>query len=558
MIKPLLPGSTVVLSLLFSQVLGFGSNLDQFKNHGYNWKVLSSITDKHKHPVVLTSKEIPATTEPSENVGEKSKLETIAELVSGVEILDITSFIPVGYKYHEYSDEDLTVNSQEITYDIDEVFVSKNLNRKSKNFNDFGIEEVSVKPGKLNGRLLARISKEMKEEEEEEEEAKDESDEEDRKVDVSLEFDPDSHSKTLLRNDANDVGPKVESVKPKLSRPVTSPTTFTSTAYRSSTTGVCGQFCGLTGDLKILAGLTWREELLHDFTDQFRESKRELEGLMTQVFSQVYFGRALDFCSVDAFSRLGDAVIAEFYLQFSGIVFEVSSADLKTSWVELLDVEDGNYKLGKYVIDVDGSHFKVVNTEILNHAENLVFSKYGVELPDWAWLVTIAGFGSIFIVTLLGVVLGIKRFRLDNRVHMRLLHNKTLEVLKNNSSDRTRIEQRKNHRKNRLDLWTLQRKKEKEMEKLKSEDSGLGSGSGFSDVFNQKFSSFRKMQRKSVSVNDSQAELLNSCYIDGYQDVGNGIGTPTHTSTKLEKEESFRSQDKYADYEDISTLFEEI
>ena len=183
-----------------------------------------------------------------------------------------------------------------------------------------------------------------------------------------------------------------------------------------------------------MSGLDWREELLHDFTDEFRENKKNLERLMTEKFSQVYFGNALEFCSVDAFSRLDDAVVAEFYLQFSGIVFNVTSADVTRSWVELLDVEDGEYKLGRYVVDVNTTRFQVVDTEILNDAENLVFAKYGVELPDWAWLVVMAGIVSTFIVALLGVVFGVQKYRLSRRVNKRVLNAKTLEALRNNNS----------------------------------------------------------------------------------------------------------------------------
>ena len=387
-------------------------------------------------------------------------VDPIAELLSSVQILDVKSYIPIGYKYvkdDNEAKEDITVKSQGNINDLlhDDDLRKKKLRRKSKQLNNLDNEvfdgsEVSAKPGKLNGRLLARISKEMKEKSAEEDlyiatfggskqkygwRDQEESEGDNSKENKPVEFDPSSLFESLLGNS----GPKVQSTKPKLSKPLTSPprsstASPTTTSYRTSTLGICGQFCGLSGSLRILSGLDWREELLHDFTDEFRENKKNLERLMTEKFSQVYFGNALEFCSVDAFSRLDDDVVAEFYLQFSGIVFNVTSADVTRSWVDLLDVEDGQYKLGRYVVDVNTTRFQVVDTEILNDAENLVFAKYGVELPDWAWLVVMAGIVSTFIVALLGVVFGVQKYRLSRRVNKRVLNAKTLEALRNNNS----------------------------------------------------------------------------------------------------------------------------
>ena len=385
-------------------------------------------------------------------------VDPIAELLSSVQILDVKSYIPIGYKFvkdDNEAQEEIAVNSQGNINDLlfDDDLRKKKLRRKSKQLNNLDnevFEEVSSKPGKLNGRLLARISKEMKEKSAEEDlyiatfggskqkfgwRDQEESEVDNSKGEKPVEFDPSSLFESLLGNG----GPQVQSTKPKLSKPLTSPprsstASPTTTSYRTSTLGICGQFCGLSGSLRILSGLDWREELLHDFTDEFRENKKNLERLMTEKFSQVYFGNALEFCSVDAFSRLDDAVVAEFYLQFSGIVFNVTSADVTRSWVELLDVEDGQYKLGRYVVDVNTTRFQVVDTEILNDAENLVFAKYGVELPDWAWLVVMAGIVSTFIVALLGVVFGVQKYRLSRRVNKRVLNAKTLEALRNNNS----------------------------------------------------------------------------------------------------------------------------
>ena len=341
-------------------------------------------------------------------------VDPIAELLSNVKILDVKSYIPLGYKFvldKSEEREDEASSSQGNINDLllDDDLRRKKLKRKSKQLSELELNDsrgVSAKAGKLNGRLLAKISQDMKVRSSKAEEdlyfetfggskkkygwkELDESQGEELKVkETPLEYDPSSLFESLLGN----VSPKDQPTKPKLSKPLTSPPrsttpSTTTSSYRTSTLGVCGQFCGLTGALRILSGLDWREELLHDFTEEFRENKRNLEMLMTEKFSQVYFGNALDFCSVDAFSRLGDTVVAEFYLQFSGIVFNVTSADVNSSWVDLLDVENGQVKLGKFVIDVNNSHFQVVDTEILNEADNLVFAKYGVELPDWAWLV---------------------------------------------------------------------------------------------------------------------------------------------------------------------------
>ena len=387
----------------------------------------------------------------------------IAELLSSVEILDVKSYIPIGYTFvqdDQESGEDITDNSQGNINDllIDEELQKKKKRRKSKQLKDLKNEvlEASAKPGKLNGRLLAKIAKEMKDKAEAEEDLylatfggskkkfgwrdTDGGHEEESNNEKSVEFDPSHLFESLLGGNHDQ---KVEPVKPPLSRPVTSPPTSwssttsspsTTEAYRTSTLGQCGQFCSLSGALHILAGLTWQEELLHDFTQEFQENKRSLEKLMTENLQQVYFGSALDFCSVDAFSRQGETVIAEFYLQFSGIVFNVTSADITSSWIELLDMEDGKHKLGGYVLDVEASYFKVVDTEILNDADNLVFAKYGVELPDWAWLVLMAGIVCTFIMALVGILFGAQKMRLRRKIQTRVLNAKTLEALKNNNS----------------------------------------------------------------------------------------------------------------------------
>lgn len=482
-------------------------------------------------------------------------VDPIAELLSNVEILDIKSYIPIGYtfvKEDQESPEDTTENSQGNINDLlfDEELRRKKLRRKSKQLKDLKNEETSAKPGKLNGRLLAKIAKEMKDKAEAEEElylatfggtkekygwrdidGGDGGDEEDSKTEKVLEIDPNHLFESLL---GNNVDHKVQPVKPKLSRPLTSPprtatsTTSTTAAYRTSTLGQCGQFCSLTGGLHILAGLTWQEELLHDFTVEFQENKRSLERLMTENFQQVYFGSAFEFCSVDAFSRLGDAVIAEFYLQFSGIVFNVTSADLTRSWIDLLDVEDGNHKLGDYVIDVDASYFRVVDTEVLNDADNLVFAKYGVELPDWAWLVVMAGTVCTFIMALLGILFGLQKMKLKRKIKMRVLNAKTLEALKNNNSfDMMDLDHGSSYEKDKRDMWTLQRAIQNESRKTKllrvsSQDSGRGSGSSSGGPFNgvfQRFPSLRGRQATAgVSVNDSHAGLLNSYDNTGFQD----------------------------------------
>ena len=389
-------------------------------------------------------------------------VDPIAELLSNVEILDIKSYIPIGYTFVKDDQEgleDLTDNTQGNINDLlyDEELRRKKLRRKSKQLTDLKSEvlEASAKPGKLNGRLLAKIAKEMKDKAEAESDLYlatfggtkekygwrdiDGGDEEDSTTKKSVEFDPNQLFESLL---GNNVHHNLESVKSKVSRPPTQPprsrsstsTTSTTATYRTSTLGQCGQFCSLSGGLHILAGLPWQEELLHDFTEEFQENKRSLERLLTENFQQVYFGSAFEFCSVEAFSRQGDATIAEFYLQFSGIVFNVSSADITRSWIELLDVEDGKHKLGSYVIDVEASYFKVVDTEVLNDADNLVFAKYGLELPDWAWLVVMAGMVCTFIMALLGILFGLQKMRLKRKIKMRVLNAKTLEALKNNNS----------------------------------------------------------------------------------------------------------------------------
>ena len=121
----------------------------------------------------------------------------------------------------------------------------------------------------------------------------------------------------------------------------------------------------------------------------------------------------------------------EVNLQFSGLVFNLTSTSILDSFTEELEVDgDEVHWMGEYVVNLRSSYFLVVDTELLNNAENLVFGIYGVEFPDWALLVLIAGIMLVFIIAMVGVITSVKRYNQSVEVKRRVLNVKTLKALR--------------------------------------------------------------------------------------------------------------------------------
>ena len=203
---------------------------------------------------------------------------------------------------------------------------------------------------------------------------------------------------------------------------------------RVTTVGQCGRFCSLAGSLVITAGLDWSDELLHTFTDKFRRSVDSLQKALDNAFSQVYFGDAFEFSTVEAFSENDGSVNADFFLQFSGIAFNVTTEDVKESFMQQLRKEDGKSFLSKFELDLEESYFIVVDTDQGGRVESLVLGKHGVELPDWAWLVVMGGIVTLLIISVIGVSFTIQRVRQGYNMKKRFVSVQALDALRGERS----------------------------------------------------------------------------------------------------------------------------
>ena len=393
-------------------------------------------------------------------------VDPIAALLSNIEIVDVSQYIPRGYVYSqelETFEQMFSFGPNSNINDLleDEEFKKMKLNRKSKELDLDSYESnsnkvSSMKPGRLVGSQLAMMSKQLKRKQAEarnkaeedlylatfggaqietEDSQKSESkygwrtEEEIDETDLSNLFE------SLL---VNQNGPKEGSVaKETPSRPLVRPTTTmstkptTATTLRTTTLGVCGQFCGLFGSIGIRSGIPWSDNLNHPYTQEYKNLKEEFDKRCSLIFNRMYFGSSFEFCSVEAFTKRGDEMSVEVNLQFSGLVFNLTSTSILDSFTEELEVDgDEVHWMGEYVVNLRSSYFLVVDTELLNNAENLVFGIYGVEFPDWALLVLIAGIMLVFIIAMVGVITSVKRYNQSVEVKRRVLNVKTLKALR--------------------------------------------------------------------------------------------------------------------------------
>eukprot|EP00092_Neocalanus_flemingeri_P041705 GFUD01045424.1.p1 GENE.GFUD01045424.1~~GFUD01045424.1.p1 ORF type:complete len:925 (-),score=213.08 GFUD01045424.1:155-2629(-) len=507
-------------------------------------------------------------------------LDPISEILANVVILDVTDYLPKGYEFtHEEPEEEVLVES---LGNINDLLIQKE-------------KEIKFKPGKLNGKKLAAISNELKEAEQyystfggkkqklklnKDKEGKEKTEastskpkklygwkepnegasQNDRKgkelSDASLEFSAESIFASILGGVDIKIDPVKEEAKltsasssnpvtkvttgptslPLTSRPITSapktttPRSTTTTTSKPTTPGVCGEFCSLAGTIVIKSGLDWSEELLNTFTDVYKDVSDEVVREMSKVFEHVYYGSAFEFASIDAYSKEEENVLVDFYLQFSGIVFKITTKDVKESFEELLEVHDNKLMMGKYEIDLNSSYFLVVDSSV--PMETITYERYGVILPDWAWLVVVGGIFSTLIIGVLGVLMGIQKYRDNQIVRTRVLNPKTLKAFKGQQHfDTVEVDNVVAYANDKRDMWTLQKVHQAEAKKSKiksyyadSHSSGRGSVmSGTSKNFSSKVSSFGKSgklftdrfpslgkgsSKASANPNESNAELL--------------------------------------------------
>lgn len=241
-----------------------------------------------------------------------------------------------------------------------------------------------------------------------------------------------------------------------------------------------------------------------------------------------------------------------FYIQFSGIVFNVTTTDVKESLEELLVVKDDMLMMGKFEIDLNSTYFLVVDTSI--PIETITFDEYKAQVPDWAWLVIVGGIVSTLIIGFFGVIMGVQRFRHSQIVNKKVLNPKTLQAFRGRHFDTVQVDHGTAYANDKRDMWTLQKVQQAEAKKTKTSqnrkssyaDSGRGSGmSGVSsfgkgrNVFSERFPSLGK--GSTTKHNDSNAELLGAFDNTGFDESGEVLEnevTDRDTSYENEEEEN--------------------
>ena len=394
----------------------------------------------------------------------------ISALLSQVEIVDVSNFIPRGYKFSASLAKDQSRDEENhemmagFGENINELLKDEEFRRRKlhKNWKS----NLTPRAGKLNGKLFAQIatdistsegksksdaeenlyfatfggSRTAKDERKKNEKSKygwvdfekeDAEEEEEDGVD-SIKFSAVSLFESLLGNRNSDSTDQrsLESQTVESSISPVATTVSTTSTTESLPVRECGHFCSLFGNILITSGLEWDSKLLHEITDQFKMNKRKLEKVCSSIFKQAYFGSAFEFCSLEAFSKSPEGVMAQLNLQFSGIHFNVTSQDIYTVFSNHLQVKDDHLMMGDFGVAVNASYFVVVDTDLNIGTMNLLSLQYGVELPDWAWLVVMAAIVSLLIIGLLGLTVAIQRHKQNTEVKRRVLNAKTLDALR--------------------------------------------------------------------------------------------------------------------------------
>lgn len=206
----------------------------------------------------------------------------------------------------------------------------------------------------------------------------------------------------------------------------TSATTTTTTLFAVE----CGTFCSLHGNVVIIEGLEWNTKLLHEVTENFKLNKNKFERQCSKIFKHVYFGAAFEFCSLQSFAKTSNGVKVLFSLQFNGLIFKITSKDIYKAFRDYMEYNHESNMMGDYKVDAESAFFLVVDSDLSDGTFGQKFAKYGVELPDWAWLVVIAGIVCILIVAVLGISIGLQRHKQNIAVKRTLINSKALKSVR--------------------------------------------------------------------------------------------------------------------------------
>jgi len=490
--------------------------------------------------------------EPTADLTSFGKLTTedpITALLRNVEIIDVRNFVPRGYRFsHNHVEKDGKKMMKDFGRNINDLLDDKKFRNKrlkkisprgkhENNKNDDHVENEQSKaeadlyhitfggPKPRQGKSkFGWVDLEDKRPES-------------AKLAITPNFQESGFFESLL---SESQGHQQTSQHTHLQSTTTSPTTTSAQTDETTTAELfvveCGRFCSLHGNILITEGLLWSTKLLHEVTEDFKQNKKKFEQQCSKIFKHVYFGSAFEFCSLQSFAKALDGVKVLFSLQFNGLIFNITSKDIYKAFRDYMEFNHDDNMMGDYRVEIDSAYFLVVDSDLSDGTLGPKFAKYGVELPDWAWLVVIASIVCILIVAVLGITIGVQRHKQDIAVQRKLLNSKALKSVRSpDAFDMVQLDRREMYDQDKRDIWTLQRvlaeeskaKKVKKKKTASDRDSGRGSIGSGPTVFRQisKLSSgflrgtqelrpLPKTQTLSgpvnlgISVNDSHAGLL--------------------------------------------------
>lgn len=477
--------------------------------------------------------------------GKLTTEDPISALLSNVEIIDVRNFIPRGYRFslkHVEEEKGKKVMMKEFSKNINDLLEDKKFrNKRLKKLGPRGRgKEENSKPDDRREDAQPQIPYRGQKVSkfgwvDLENEGQDNSDSEGEHNLQAADF-----FESLLEESRGHKSRAPSTHQHSTPSTTTKPTT--SAKPKKTTTEEpfvveCGIFCSLHGNILITEGLRWNTKLLHEVTEDFKLNKDKFERQCSKIFTHVYFGTAFEFCSLQSFAKTPNGVRVLFSLQFNGLIFNITSKDIYKAFRDYMEYNHDDNMMGDYRVDIDSTYFLVVDSDLTDGTSGPKFAKYGVELPDWAWLVVIAGIVCILIVSVLGVTIGIQRHKQNIAVKKTLLKSKALKSVRSpDAFDMVQLDRREMYDQDKRDIWTLQRvlaeeskaKKAKKKKKAASDrDSGRGSIGSGPTVFRQisKLSSgfLRGTQELKpvpkthtlsnpvnlgISVNDSHAGLL--------------------------------------------------
>ena len=388
--------------------------------------------------------------EPKADLTSFGKLTTedpITALLKNVEIIDVRNFVPRGYRFsHKHVEKDGKKMMKDFGRNINDLLDDKKFRNKrlkklssrgNKNENSFPYDHAENEKSKAEADLYHITFGGPKPRQEKSQfgwvDLEDDRPKSDKVV-TTPNFQDSGFFESLL---SESQGHQQSSQHTHLSTTASPPTT-TTTAQPDETTSTtaelfvveCGRFCSLHGNILITEGLRWSTKLLHEVTEDFKQNKKKFEQQCSKIFKHVYFGSAFEFCSLQSFAKALDGVKVLFSLQFNGLIFNITSKDIYKAFRDYMEFNHDDNMMGDYRVEIDSAYFLVVDSDLSDGTLGPKFSKYGVELPDWAWLVVIASIVCILIVAVLGITIGVQRHKQDIAVQRKLLNSKALKSVR--------------------------------------------------------------------------------------------------------------------------------